>query len=132
MYSFEKLDVWKDARNLVKIVYQITDTFPKREQFGLISQIRRAAISVGLNIVEGSGRVSARDQANFYKTAYSSALEILGCFIISADLQLVSEQQISKTIRPEIEKITNKLNALRKAVLNRNNISIPTTQHLNT
>jgi four helix bundle protein len=53
-YSFEKLEVWQDARVLTKTVYKITKGYPDDEKFGLINQMRRAAISVSSNIVEGS------------------------------------------------------------------------------
>ena len=53
-YSFEKLEVWNDARELTKMVYSITRTFPDDEKFGITNQMRRSVISVSSNIVEGS------------------------------------------------------------------------------
>ena len=70
-YSFEKLNVWQNARKFVMEVYQITDKFPKHEKFGLIDQIRRAAVSIPANIAEGTSRLSNKDQAHFTNIAYS-------------------------------------------------------------
>ena len=64
-FSFEKLRVWQNARQLVMEVYQITDKFPSYEKFGLVDQIRRAAVSIPANIAEGSSRLSSKNQAHF-------------------------------------------------------------------
>jgi four helix bundle protein len=60
-YSFEKLGVWKDSRESVKLVYSLTIDFPKYELYGLTSQKRRAVVSISSNISEGSGRTSILD-----------------------------------------------------------------------
>ena len=117
LFAFEKLQVWQDARKFTQLVYTITSKFPPQEQYGLTSQIRRATISIAANIAEGSGRVSAKDQAHFYQMAYSSALELYNQFIISNDLKMISEEELN-AIKKQIEMVTNKLNALRKSRLN--------------
>ena len=71
-YRFEKLDVWKDAREFVTLVYKITENFPSKEKFGLIDQIRRAAISIVLNIAEGSAGRSDAEFKRFLKMAQGS------------------------------------------------------------
>lgn len=63
--TFQDLKVWQDAHNLTLKIYKITKQFPKDEQFGLISQIRRAASSIGANIAEGFGRFHYKDLADF-------------------------------------------------------------------
>ena len=60
-YSFEKLEVWIDAKEFAKLIYTLTTPFPGSEKYGLISQLRRAAISVCSNIAEGSARNSYKD-----------------------------------------------------------------------
>lgn len=117
LFAFEKLQVWQDARKLTQLVYTITSKFPPQEQYGLISQIRRAKISIASNIAEGSGRVSAKDQAHFYQMAYSSALELYNQFIKSNNLNMNTEEELN-AIKKQIEMVTNKLIALRKSRLN--------------
>ena len=117
VYAFEKLQTWKDARVMVKLIYQLTGKLPEYEKYGLASQMRRAAISVVSNIAEGSGRPSKKDQAHFYSIAYSSCIELLNQAIISNDLEFITECEIGQ-MRNEIEKVTFKINALRKSCLN--------------
>ena len=115
-FSFEKLTVWKDAIDFGKLIYQITNTFPSDEKFGLVSQIRRATISISSNIAEGSSRTGIKDQAQFYQIAYSSSMEVLSQLIISKELGFINQDQLL-TCRNTIEIISNKINALRKATL---------------
>jgi four helix bundle protein len=117
LFSFEKLDVWKNCRELTKDIYGITQSFPDAEKFGLVSQIRRAAISVCSNIAEGSSRSSVKDQAHFYQIAFSSLMELLNQMIISNDLNYIEDEKL-KDIRQKIEKAANMLNSLRKNRLN--------------
>jgi len=114
-YSFEKLDVWKKSKDFAVRVYQVTSKFPKEEKFGLVSQLRRASVSVSSNIAEGSSRTSGKDQGRFYTIAYSSAIEILNQLIICRDLGYLSDH-IYNELRKEIEQITAMLNRLHKAV----------------
>jgi four helix bundle protein len=115
-YAFEKLYVWEDIRSMIKDIYKITASFPDQETYGLVIQIRRAAISIGSNLAEGSSRSSFKDQAHFYQFAYSSMMEVLSQLIVSHDLEFISENQYVK-IREQIEVISFKLNALRKSAL---------------
>lgn len=112
-YSFEKLEVWNDSRELTKIIYSITKGFPDDEKFGITNQMRRSAISVSSNIVEGSYRSTGKDKSNFMTIAYSSLMELLNQTIASLDIKYITEDQY-KIIRDQIEKISNKLNALTK------------------
>jgi len=111
IYSFEKLEVWQDSRDLVRQIYSITAKFPTEEKFGIISQIRRSAVSVSCNISEGSGRKSKKDQAQFYRIAFGSTLETLNLLILSADLKFINEIKLIE-LRMLVEKISNKLNRL--------------------
>ena len=112
-YSFEKLEVWYDSRELTKIVYRITKGFPDDEKFGIINQMRRSVISVSSNIVEGSCRVTGKDKSNFMTIAYSSLMELLNQAIASLDLKYINEDQYNE-IRNQIEKVSNKLSTLTK------------------
>jgi len=116
IYSFEKLEVWQEARQLVIWIYKITKDFPVDEKFGLSMQLRRAAVSVVSNLAEGSGRNSMKDKAHFTQVAYSSLLEILTQLIIANDLQLINEAILSEG-RNKIETLTQKVAALRNVQL---------------
>lgn len=106
MYSFERLEVWKESRELVKATYAITKNFPKEELYGLTSQIQRAAISIPSNIAEASGRNGEKDQAKFYGYAYSSLMEVLTQMIIAVDLNYLDEDTLNNEFRPLVEKIS--------------------------
>jgi len=112
-YSFEKLEVWHDARELTKLVYSLTKGFPEDEKFGITNQMRRSVISVSSNIVEGSYRSTGKDKSNFMTIAYSSLMELLNQTIACLDLSYINEDQYNE-IRTQIEKVSNKLNALTK------------------
>lgn len=112
VFSFEKLEVWIEAKEFSKSLYTITSKFPDTEKFGLISQLRRASVSIASNIAEGSARKSYKDKAHFTTMAFGSAVEVLNQLIISFELNFVSEDDYLKS-RERLESITNKLNALR-------------------
>ncbi|HMB99551.1 MAG TPA: four helix bundle protein [Flavobacteriaceae bacterium] len=115
-YSFEKLEVWKEATKLAVKTHKITKEFPSEEKFGLIPQMRRCSVSIASNIAEGTARLTNKDKARFMTMAYSSALELLNQAIISKELEFISEENY-KNIRFEVESLTNKINALRKHFL---------------
>lgn len=74
--SFRDLDVWRDGVQLAELIYQVTRAFPREETFGLVSQLRRASISVPSNIAEGWGRNSRKDYLRFLHIARGSLFEI--------------------------------------------------------
>jgi four helix bundle protein len=83
---FQQLEVWQEAHKLVLNVYQVTNEFPPDERFGLISQMRRAAISVPANIAEGFKRRGIREKIRFYNISEGSLEELKYFFILSNDL----------------------------------------------
>lgn len=119
-YSFEKLDVWQQSRELVKAIYEITHEFPTEEKYGLTSQIRRATISVSSNLAEGAARKTAKDQAYFSTIAYGSLMEMLNQLILASDLEFITAEALN-SIRPKIEEVGNKLNSLRNSQYQRIN-----------
>lgn len=112
-YSFEKLEVWIEAKDFAKQIYLVTGAFPETEKYGLTSQLRRAAVSVCSNLAEGSARQSYKDKAHFTTMAFGSALEILNQLIISVELGFLSSADYNR-LRLCIESVTNKLNGLKK------------------
>lgn len=117
VYSFEKLEVWKESKKLTKIIYQITSRYPENEKFGLTSQLRRASISVCSNLAEGSARITSKDKAHFSTMAYSSLIEVLNQIIISYELDFIEESDYLN-FRILIESLSNKIISLRKFQLN--------------
>ena len=119
-FAFEKLSVWQNTRKLAITIYKTTRNYPNDERFGLVSQLRRAIVSVSSNIAEGSSRVTSKDQAHFYNTSYSSLMEVLSQVILSCDLDFITFEQ-HETLRVMIEEISIQLNALRNAALKKAN-----------
>lgn len=119
-FSFERLRVWGDVMNLTKQIYQVSAGFPKEELYGLTSQLRRAAVSVSSNLVEGSARISGKEQARFTEIAYSSLMEALSQLLIASQLGYLAEEHLS-AFRKQILAIANQLNALRDSQNDRAN-----------
>ena len=117
VFSFEKLEVWKEAIKLAKNIYALTENFPNSEKFGLINQLRRASNSISSNLAEGTSRSTNKDKAYFTTIAYSSTMEVLNQLILSKELKFIDEENYLK-LRNDIYKISNMLNALRKSQLN--------------
>jgi four helix bundle protein len=113
-FSFEKLNAWKEARQLTKKIYVITKTFPDEERFCLTNQLRRAMISVCSNLAEGSSRTHSREQSQFYQFSFSSLMEALNQIIISSDLEY-TDQPKYEAIRSDIEKCSRLINSLRNS-----------------
>ena len=90
-YSFKKLLVWQKAKELVVDIYRITDKYPKSELFGLTSQMRRAAISVAANIVEGNSKRSKKYYLNFLNIAEASLAELDAYLEISLSLKFLKD-----------------------------------------
>ncbi|HBT92580.1 MAG: S23 ribosomal protein [Parcubacteria group bacterium GW2011_GWD2_43_10] len=84
--NFTELRVWKEAHSLVLLIYKITKKFPKDEVFGLISQLRRAAVSVTSNIAEGFSRQSYAEKVQFYSLALGSLTEVQSQLFIARDV----------------------------------------------
>jgi four helix bundle protein len=120
VYSFEKLDVWQEARLLVKEIYQVTESFPNSEKYGLSNQIQRAAVSVVSNIAEGVSRFSPKEQIRFIEVGYGSLTEVYCQLMIAMDLNYINKDKLER-LKPSILKISNQLNALKRSILKRNN-----------
>lgn len=111
-FGFEKLKVWQDARKLTAEIYRLTAKFPEREKFGLTNQLRRASVSVGANIAEGTTRSSAKEQAYFSSIAYGSLMETMSYLITSVDLNFITGEDLS-LLRDIIQPLSLKINNLR-------------------
>jgi len=118
-YSFENLDVWQCSRRLSVFIYSSKKAFPDDEKFGLVSQMRRAAISVSSNLAEGSAKRTGKEKARFTEMAYCSLMELLNQAIISNDLEFLNEEAFLK-VRSLIDEIAAKATRLREAQLKLN------------
>ena len=86
---YKELEVWKKSIEFVKTVYMVTNEFPQEEKFGIVSQIRRAAISIPSNIAEGATRFSDKDSSRFMDIALGSISELETQLIISKELGFI-------------------------------------------
>lgn len=109
--SFTDLNVWMQGHAFVLEIYRVTRLFPKEELFGLIMQLRRAAVSFTSNIAEGFSRQSYREKVQFYTTALGSLTEIQNQLLISKDLGYLPRDQFDKLAQQSIalNKMTNGL-----------------------
>ncbi|HMK26583.1 MAG TPA: four helix bundle protein [Chitinophagaceae bacterium] len=94
--SHKNLDVYKISLNLVEEIYKSTRSFPKEEQYVLVSQIRRAAISVCCNIAEGASRISRKEKRRFYEISRSSLVEVDTQFEIAIILAYYQKGQMKE------------------------------------
>ena len=113
-FSFESLEVWREARKLVVDTYNLVRKFPKEERYALGDQIRRAVVSIPSNIAEGSGRVSLKEKMHFVEIAYGSLMEVYCQLQIAVDLKFIDEIELEK-IRTRFSLISSMLTGLRSA-----------------
>lgn len=91
--SFTKLDAWREGHKFVLAIYNETKMFPKDEQFGLTSQIRRAAVSITSNIAEGFSRKSWKEKLQFYSMALGSLTEVQNQLLVARDIAYISQEK---------------------------------------
>jgi len=112
-----KLNVWKKAIEFVKRIYQITGEFPSEEKFGLVSQMRRSAISIASNISEGAGRNNKKEFNQFLGVAQGSASELETQLIISRELGLLTDQLADEIVK-ELDSISKMIIGLQRVIKN--------------
>ena len=91
--GYHKLILWQKAREFVRLIYKATESFPRSEEFGLKGQLRRAAVSVVLNIVEGYRRNSTKEFLRFLNMSGASLTEVEACLEIAFDLLYLKPQE---------------------------------------
>jgi four helix bundle protein len=95
----KKLNAWLFSFEFVKEAYRVTALFPNEEKFGLISQIRRAAVSLPVNIAEGAGRKSPKEFINFLSIALGSLAELDTLLLLSKELNFISEETCTDLLK---------------------------------
>jgi four helix bundle protein len=109
--SFQQLDAWREAHRLVIMVYRVTEHFPSHERFGLVAQMRRAAVSIPANVAEGFKRRGIREKVRFYNIAEGSLEELKYYCILSEDLGYISPK-IRSELSAQTETVGKILNGL--------------------
>lgn len=109
--SFEDLEVWQDARVLVKLVYNACNTTPLAKDFALRNQLIRSAISIMANIAEGHGRRGDREFMHFLKIARGSCSETLSHMYVANDMQMIDQTAFNE-IRAQTNKTGTRISAL--------------------
>ena len=112
--TFEDLIVWQKSHQLVLQIYRITNEFPSEEKFGLISQMRRAQISVPANTAEGFKKRGIRDKKKFYNISQASAEELKYYLILSKDLGYIESFTTTRDLINEIGRMLNKLSQMKE------------------
>ena len=115
MNRFKNLMIWSRSVELATKIYQVTHEFPNEEKFGLTSQMRRCAVSVGSNISEGAGRNTTIDFKRFLNIAYSSLYELETQLIISTKLELLNSET-SKELCNEINELQKMIYSFSKGL----------------
>ncbi len=110
-FSFEKLDVYQEARKLIKDIYLLQNDFPKEERYALGDQVRRAATSIAANLAEGSGRQSIREKIHFVEIAFGSMTEVFCELQTACDLGYIKEEQLD-ALRHQFTDIAKMLSGL--------------------
>lgn len=118
---YKNLTVWRKSIELVKDIYKITQKFPKEEVYGLVSQMRRCAVSIPSNIAEGNTRQTTKETIQFFYYAKSSAAELETQIIISQELNYVDSEYLS-IIENQINEISGLIKS-KQDILNSNNLN---------
>ena len=117
--KFTDLNAWKEGHKLVLIIYGITKGFPKEELFGLVSQLRRCAVSITSNIAEGFSRQSYKEKLQFYSMALGSVTELQNQLLVARDVGYITDKKFKEIAEQSIivHKIINGLIKSSKTII---------------
>jgi four helix bundle protein len=115
MHNFKELKIWQLSRTLVKEIYGVTSDFPSAEKYGLVSQLRRCAVSIPTNIAEGAGRNTDKDFAQFLNISLGSAFELETLLILAYDVNFISQVQL-ENLSIKISEIQKMIHGLIKTL----------------
>ncbi len=111
MHRFKKLEIWKESLNFVCKIYKITKNFPKEELYGLTSQLRRASVSINLNIAEGAASKSDIEFRRFLIISLKSTYEVVAILEIILKLNYINSGEFNELME-EVNKVGAKINFL--------------------
>jgi four helix bundle protein len=115
LFDFEKFVIYQRAKKFSDKVYELTDDYPQKENFGLVSQLRRASLSVLLNLAEGYGRYHKRDKMKFYRTARGSIYECVPALQCSTKRNYIKNKDYIELYR-ECFEISRRISGLIKKI----------------
>ena len=110
---YKQLKVWQQSLEVAKVVYLLTEDFPKREWFGLASQMRRSAVSIPSNIAEGNARYTKKDYRHFVSIALGSIAELETQILLAQSLNFINEIEIQK-LNDSLDEIGKMLRSIHK------------------
>ena len=113
--SFTDLNTWQEGHKLVLMIYKITEEFPGKEKFGLISQMRRCVVSVTSNIAEGFSRRTNKDKYQFYSIAHGSLTELQNQLLIARDVNYLNEKDFQEIAMQSVN-VSKLLNGLKRSI----------------
>ncbi len=111
MKTHKDLEVWQKSIDLVTNIYKLTANFPIEEKYGLVSQLRRSAVSIPSNIAEGASRQSNKEYIQFLYVSLGSLMELDTQLIISKNIEFISEEALNE-LQFKIQEIGKMLNGL--------------------
>ncbi len=114
--SFEDLLVWRKGHNFVLEIYKLTNSFPKEELFGLVSQMRRAAVSIPANIAEGFRRSGKQDKLRFFNIAEGSIEEVKYYLILTEDLKYAETKELKQELTEIGRLLWGYMNSIRSSM----------------
>ena len=115
-FKFEKLEVWQLSLEYIHMIYRLAEKLPASEKYNLISQIRRAATSVALNIAEGSTGQSDAEQHRFLRLSLRSLIETIACLRIIEQRQYLQDKKLLEEADSNAQLLARKIHAFRKAI----------------
>jgi four helix bundle protein len=115
MFRFETLEIWHESISYSKDIYKIAETLPSNEEFGLKSQIKRAALSISSNIAEGSGSSSKKDFCHFLDIAIKSTIETVSQLKFGKEMGYFENKNID-TLYNKAEVLIKRIQAFKKSL----------------
>lgn len=115
MFRFEKLEIWHESIKYSKDIYKIAETLPRNEDFGLKSQIKRAALSISSNIAEGSGSSTQRDFAHYLDIAIKSTIETVSQLLFGKEMDYFNDKDI-KILYDQAEILIKRIQSFKKSL----------------
>ena len=114
--SFTQLNVWKEAHKLVLLIYKATESFPKKETYSLIDQMRRCSISITSNIAEGFSRQGKKEKLQFYYVSKGSLTELQNQLLVAKDIGYLTQKEFN-SIAEQTVLVHKLLNGLIKSAI---------------